>query len=115
MMCMMRVIAAQKVVWMEFSVLRETASGIVLDTRFFTADSQPGDPISTELRLKSATAKEAVFENPNGTQPKWESITSTGPDEMTSHAELVDSDGKTDAIDAHWKRVQGAASAPGAP
>lgn len=112
MICMMRVIASEKVVWMEFSVLRETADGIVLDTRFFMPDLQPGPPVSSELRLKSATASEAVFENPNGTQPKMESITLLGPDEMNSHADLVDEQGKASAIDARWKRVQQAAKVP---
>jgi Domain of unknown function (DUF6265) len=109
---MMRVIANSKMVWTEFSVLRETATGIVLNTRFFTADAQPSDPIATELRLKSATTDEAIFENPNGLQPKMESISRTGSDVMKSHAELVDADGKTTAIEAVWKRVQQAAPAP---
>jgi hypothetical protein len=112
MMCMMRVIAQQKVVWTEFSVLRETPNGIVLDTRFYTPDLQPADPITTELRLKGATATEAVFENPNGTQPKMESVTSLGAGVMKSHADLVDEKGQTSAIDAQWKLVKEAASAP---
>jgi len=55
MMCMMRVIADGKVVWLEFSVLRAMADGVVLDTRFFSGDAQPAQPISNELRLKHAT------------------------------------------------------------
>jgi Domain of unknown function (DUF6265) len=106
MMCMMRVIAGQQVVWMEFSMMRATADGIVLDTRFFTGDGQPSPPVSTELRLKSASPDEAIFENPNGTQPKLESVTRNGPDSMSSHADLVDSKGKASTMEMAWTRVR---------
>ena len=106
MMCMMRVIAGNQVVWLEFSVMRETADGIVLDTRFFTSDGQPSDPISTELRLKSVTGDVALFENPNGTQPKIESITRGAADKMSSHADLVDAQGKTTSMDIAWTRAK---------
>lgn len=106
MTCMMRVIAAEKVVWLEFSVLRETSTGIVLDTRFFSGDAQPAPPIANELRLKSATATEWTFENPSGTQPKMETISRAGTGSMTAHAELVDSQGKTSAIDSKWQKAR---------
>ena len=105
MMCMMRVITADKVVWLEFSQMRETKEGILLDTRFFTPDGQPAAPIATRLRLKSATPTEWVFENPNGTQPKSQSVTRQGQDAMTAHSDLIDSKGKASAIDSEWKRL----------
>ncbi|MGO9322951.1 MAG: DUF6265 family protein [Terracidiphilus sp.] len=106
MTCALRVIAAGKVVWLEFSALRETANGIVLDTRFFTPDLQPADPISNELVLKSATANEWVFDNPNGLQPKDAIVTRLGNDAMRSHADLVDQQGKASVIDVSWQRVR---------
>src|ERR1700733_6276307 len=106
MMCMMRVIAADKVVWREFSVLRATPDGVVLDTRFFSGDAQPAPPLSNELRLKSATATEWTFENPNGTQPKLETITRDGQGAMSAHAELIDSHGRASAIDSKWRRTR---------
>jgi hypothetical protein len=105
MICMMRVIAGDKVAWLEFSVMRETADGIVLETRFFTGNGQPSAPTATELRVKSATADEVVFENPNGTQPKSESVIRTGPDSMSSHADLVDSKGKASSMEMIWMRI----------
>jgi hypothetical protein len=106
MMCMMRVVAQRQVVWMEFSVLRQTTSGTVLDTRFFDGDMKPSAPIMVQLRLKSATANELIFENPAGSEPKLESITRVADGEMNSHADLVDSKHNASAIDVHWKRVQ---------
>lgn len=91
---------------MEFSVLRQSANEIVLDTRFFEGDMKPGKPITVELRLKSTTAKELVFENRAGSEPKIDSITRVADREMNSHADLVDSEGNARAIDVHWKRVQ---------
>ncbi|HSZ16051.1 MAG TPA: DUF6265 family protein [Terracidiphilus sp.] len=105
MMCMMRVIADGKVVWLEFSVLRAMADGVVLDTRFFSGDAQPAQPISNELRLKHATGSVWTFENPNGTQPKSETITRDGPRAMSAHADLIDSHGKASSIDSKWQRV----------
>jgi len=107
MMCMMRVIAEQKAVWLEFSIMRETESGVTLDTRFYTGDEKPADPVAVQLRLKSATSDEVVFENPGGTQPKSESVRRTGRDQMKSHAELVDAQGKTSTMDIAWTRVTG--------
>lgn len=105
MMCMMRVIADGKVVWLEFSVLRATPDGIVLDTRFFSGDAQPAPPLSNELRLKSATATVWTFENPKGTQPKLETITRDRARAMSAHAELIDSHGKASSIDSKWQRI----------
>ena len=105
MMCMMRVFAANTVVWMEFSVLRETPNGIVLDTRFFSRDAQPAPPVSNQLHLKSATPTQIVFENPSGNQPKMETIVRDGTDSMSAHAELIDANGKVSAIDSKWHRV----------
>jgi hypothetical protein len=105
MMCMMRVIAGGQVVWMEFSILRDTSAGMLLDTRFFEGNGNPSAPISTELRLRSATADQAIFDNPSGTQPKSESVTRNAPDTITSHADLVDSKGTADVIDVVWTRV----------
>ncbi|MGA2908076.1 MAG: DUF6265 family protein [Terracidiphilus sp.] len=106
MTCALRVIAAGKAVWLEFSALRETANGIVLDTRFFTPDLQPADPVSNGLVLKSAAADEWVFDNPNGTQPKNAIVTRLGDDAMRSHADLVDQQGKASVIDVSWQRVR---------
>ncbi len=106
MTCTLRVIAAGKVVWVEISVLRETPNGIVLDTRFFTPDLQPADPISNELVLKSAAANEWVFDNPHGTQPKDTIITRLGENTMNGHADLVDLQGKASVIDISWQRVR---------
>ncbi len=107
MMCMMRVVAEKKLVWLEFSVMRETDSGVVLDTRFYTGDQQPADPVAVQLRLKSATDDEVVFENPTGTQPKRESVRRTGHNQMSSHADLVDAQGKASAMDVVWTRAPG--------
>ncbi len=106
MTCTLRVIAAGKVVWLEFSVLRDTPNGIVLDTRFFTPDLQPADPVSNELVLKSSTANEWDFENPNGTQPKDAIITRLGENAMNGHADLVDQQGKASVMDISWQRVR---------
>jgi hypothetical protein len=106
MTCTLRVIAAGKVVWLEFSALRETPSGIVLDTRFFTPDLQPADPVSNELVLKSATANEWVFENPHGTQPKDAIVTRIGENAMKGRADLVDQQGKASVMDISWQRVR---------
>ena len=106
MTCMMRVFAANKVVWMEFSVLRETPDGIVLDTRFFSGDAQPAPPVSNQLCLKSAKPTGFVFENPTGNQPKMETIVRDGTDSMSAHAQLIDANGKVSAIDSKWHRVR---------
>jgi Domain of unknown function (DUF6265) len=105
MTCMMRVIAAEKVVWLEFSELRETSDGIVLATRFFSGNAEPAPPVSNLLRLRSAVGNVWTFENPNGTQPRIETITREGPTSMSAHAELVDSKGKVSYIDSKWERV----------
>jgi hypothetical protein len=105
MMCTLRVIAANQVVWMEFSVLRDTAKGVVLDTHFFDGDGTPSGPISNELKMTGATADKVTFDNPGGTQPKSEYILHTGPDSMTSHADLVDEKGVASAIDVVWTRA----------
>jgi hypothetical protein len=105
MMCMMRVIAADKVVWLEFSVLRATPDGVVLDTRFFSGDAQPAPPVSNVLRLMSATGSVWTFENPTGTQPKSETITRDGPRAMSAHADLIDARGKVSSIDSKWQRI----------
>jgi hypothetical protein len=106
MTCTLRVIAGGKVVWLEFSALRDTPSSIVLDTRFFTPDLQPADPFSNELVLKSSTANEWVFENPKGTQPKDAIITRMGENAMSGHADLVDQQGKASVMDISWQRVR---------
>ena len=106
MTCTLRVIAAGKVVWLEFSALRDTPNGIVLDTRFFTPDLQPADPVSNELVLKSATPNEWDFENPNGTQPKDAIITRLSDDAMKGRADLVDQQGKASVMDISWQRVR---------
>jgi hypothetical protein len=104
-LCMMRVIAQNQAVWHEFSTLRETPTGIVLKTRFFNGDFAPDDPVETTLTLTKATATAIELDNPHGSQPKHELITSTGPDSMISHADLIDDKGVASAIDMKWTRV----------
>jgi hypothetical protein len=106
MACMLRIIAGGNVVWLEFTVIRETATGIVIDTHFFNPDSQPAPPISAELQLKSAESNAWHFENPTGTQPKAETITSTGPDTWANHVEFIDAKGNKTSLDASWNRAR---------
>jgi hypothetical protein len=106
MACMLRIISDGNVVWLEFTVLRETAAGIVLDIHFFNSDSQPAQPASAELQLKSAENHAWHFQNLSGTQPKAETITVTGPDSWTNHVEFVDAKGNESFLDATWTRVR---------
>jgi uncharacterized protein DUF6265 len=105
MACMLRIISAGNVVWLEFTVIRETATGIVIDTRFFNPDSQPAQPISAELELKGAENHEWHFENQAGTQPKTETISFTGPDTWANHVEFIDAKGNKTSLDASWNRA----------
>jgi hypothetical protein len=105
MTCMLRVIADGKAIWLEYSVLRATPNGVVLDTRFFSGDMQPAPPVSNQLRLRSATSTTWTFENPTGTQPRTETITRDGPQSMTAHADLIDAQGKSSSVDAKWQKV----------
>jgi hypothetical protein len=106
MMCTLRIIQQQQVVWMEFAVMRDTPKGVVLDTHFFDGNGTPSGPVSNELKLTSATADKATFDNPGGTQPKSEYVLRTGPDSMTSHADLIDEKGNASAIDVTWTRAR---------
>ncbi len=104
MACMLRIISGGNVVWLEFTVLRESATGIVIDIHFFNADAQPAEPASAELQLKSAENHVWHFQNLSGTQPKAETVISTGPNSWTNHVELVDAKGNESFLDATWTR-----------
>jgi hypothetical protein len=106
MACMLRIISGGNVVWLEFTVIRETAAGIVIDIHFFNADAQPAQPASAQLQLKSAENHAWHFQNLSGTQPKAETIISAGPDSWSNHVELVDAKGIESFLDATWTRAR---------
>jgi hypothetical protein len=58
------------------------------------------------MELASISPTQLVFEDHNGTYPKRSTLTGTSNDDMTSHIELVDAQGKTSFIDAHWTRAK---------
>lgn len=106
MMCMTRIIAENEAIWLEFSVLRATSNGIVLDTRFFSGDAQPAPPVSNELRLKTTAANVWTFESSTGNQPKTVTMTRDGSWSMAVHADMIDADGKSSSIDAKWQKAR---------
>jgi hypothetical protein len=106
-MCMFRLMGARGTEMIELYTIRDTAGGVEEKVRFFSPDLQE-DPNDKELtmRMVSFSPDRIVFENPNGTYPKRSTLTRKGDDELTSHIELVDAQGKASAIDAHWVRAK---------
>jgi hypothetical protein len=106
MMCMFRLLDDHGTQMLEFYTFRNTASGVEEHARMFSPDlkSDPSDGFTMELTSISPT--QLVFENHHGTYPKRSTLTRTGNDDMTSHIELVDAQGKSSFIDAHWTRAK---------
>jgi hypothetical protein len=106
-LCMFRLMDEKGTQMIELYTIRDTTSGVEEKVRFFSPDLQE-DPSDKELtmRLTSFAPDKVVFENPNGTYPKRSTLTRKGNDEMDSHIELVDAQGKSSVIDAHWVRVK---------
>jgi hypothetical protein len=107
MMCMFRMMDASGTRMVEFYTLRNTADGLEERIRFFSPDlkEQAGDSGVT-MRLASFSPQEIVFENPNGSYPKRSTLTRNGNQEMTSRIELIDAQGKSSLIVAHWTRTE---------
>jgi hypothetical protein len=92
----------------EFFTIRDTPTGIEERVHFFDdADIKiaPGANGVT-MRVTSLTDDTVIFENPTGTFPKRTTLTKKGNDDFTTHSELIDAQGKTMTIDAHWTRAK---------
>ncbi len=61
MMCTLRIIQQQQVVWMEFAVMRDTPKGVVLDTHFFDGDGTPSGPISKRAQTDQRNRGQGYF------------------------------------------------------
>lgn len=107
MVCMFRLMEGKETQMLEFYTLRNTPAGVEERIRFFSPDlkEKPGDPGVT-LLLASYTPEKLVFENPTGTYPKRATLTRKGDNEFSSHIELIDAQGKSSFIDAHWTRTK---------
>lgn len=106
MMCMFRSSNAKQIESLEFVSLIQTSTGIEEHIRFLLPDLTDDDPKSVTLKVESHTAEKTVFVNPNGNMPKRTTLTRNGPDEMISHIEMIDPQGKSIFIDAKWERVK---------
>lgn len=106
MMCMFRVMDAEKVVGLEYSTLWQGENGIEEHVRFFTQDlteTQGDDGIRLHLAKYSST--EMVFDNvKKDGAVKHVTIARQGENEFTTHVEVVTKEGQTSFIDAKWKR-----------
>jgi Domain of unknown function (DUF6265) len=106
MMCMFRLMDDKGTQMLEFYTFRNTATGVEERALMFSPDLKADSSDGFTMELASITPTQLVFENHNGTYPKRSTLTRTGNDEMTSHIELVDGQGKTSFIDAHWTRAK---------
>jgi hypothetical protein len=107
MVCIFRSMDAKGTDSLELYTLRDTPSGVEERIRFFEADlkESANDPGVT-MKLVDYSPTRMVFENPTGTFPKRSTLTRVGNDDLTSRIELVDGQGKTTIIEAHWTRAK---------
>jgi hypothetical protein len=106
MMCMFRLMDDKGTQMLEFYTFRNTAIGVEERALMFSPDLKADSSDGFTMQLASVTPTQLVFENHNGTYPKRSTLSRTSNDEMTSHVELVDGQGKTSFIDAHWTRAK---------
>jgi hypothetical protein len=103
----LRLTSAGKTLVIELFTIIETPTGIVFRFRHFSPELalwEKENPVL--LNLVSYDGKQSIFENPNGTQPKRDIITRTGPDTFTGRSEILDASGKMSLIEVELHRVK---------
>lgn len=101
-MCMFRVFDEHTNVELEFRTFKQTPDGIEERVRFLSPDSGSVQPGEVFMVLRSFSPREAVFENPRGSQPKRETLVHSGVGKMVQRIEIVGDDGKPQVIEAHY-------------
>jgi hypothetical protein len=105
MVCIFRLMGEKGTEMLELYTLRDTVDGVEERIRFFSPDlkESPGAAVVT-MKLTSFSGKQMVFENPTGSYPKRATLTREGDDQLNSRIELIDHQGKSSIIEAHWRR-----------
>ena len=106
MMCMFRVLDDKNVLGLEFISLEETSEGLKEHIRFYSPSLSADGPDAVTMELESIAPDRIVFVNPTGTRPKRTTTLRDGENAFTSHIEMIDAQGKSSSMDAHWVRAK---------
>ncbi len=102
---------SDKTLVIELFTLTETPDGIELRIRHFTPSLVPWEKDgATVLRLSSADAKAAVFENPVNGEPKTQSFRRVDADTYTSRSEVMPPQGDPQMAEITFHRARGEAA-----
>ncbi|MBI3824114.1 MAG: hypothetical protein HY289_15710 [Planctomycetes bacterium] len=105
MMGMFRAVRLEKTVLFEFLLMEESADGVFMRLRHFKAGMAELEKEPVRLKLTKASAREAVFENPDNEKPKRITY-SLGKDEKLTVTVETTRDGKSATFSLVFERVK---------
>lgn len=103
---MIRAGNSEKTSFLEFFTVRETADGIDLSVRHFSADLTPAEKDKALVfRLKCLSKEVITFENTGEGQPRTLLMERPGPDTFRARNEVVTKDGAVRKVDITFTRI----------